>query len=143
MSGAEDCFHIGVKGLIFDNLGNCLVLKRASNGNWDLPGGRMQIGEDQEDTLNRELQEEIGVAFEGKHLMMTPSAIRFNTPRGEVGMIFSLFVCEASSAFTPQLSEEHCEFGWYSPEDASEMLVVYPKAIQDVIRGGIQCFKYL
>ena len=53
-------FNIGVKGVI--RVGDkCLVLKRIRNGNqyWDIPGGRINGEETIEDTLKRELFEEL------------------------------------------------------------------------------------
>lgn len=43
-----DSFHIGVNALIFDEMGNILLLERdhpIKKKYWDLPGGRLQKGE--------------------------------------------------------------------------------------------------
>ena len=55
----EQLFQVGVKALIEDEMGRVLLLKNRDF--WDMPGGRMDQGEDVRQTLERELTEEIGV----------------------------------------------------------------------------------
>jgi len=54
----EDCFHLGVKVLLYDSEGRVLLLKKGPY--WDLPGGRLQKGETLMETLQREVEEETG-----------------------------------------------------------------------------------
>lgn len=56
-------FHVAVKGLFFDERGRVLVLKEAS-GVWELPGGRLEHGEDIPSALKRECREEMGIDCE-------------------------------------------------------------------------------
>ncbi|MFN8515527.1 MAG: NUDIX domain-containing protein [Chloroflexia bacterium] len=54
-------FHVGIKGLIVNN-GKVLLLKRENRWSgifWIKPGGRMEGGEEDEETLRRELREEV------------------------------------------------------------------------------------
>jgi len=51
-------YYIGVKGIITKD-GKILVLQDASTGMWELPGGRIDQGEDIEAAFNRELGEEL------------------------------------------------------------------------------------
>jgi 8-oxo-dGTP pyrophosphatase MutT (NUDIX family) len=55
------CFHVTVKGLVFDERGAVLFLKERG-GDFDLPGGRLEHGETFEECLVRECHEEMGVA---------------------------------------------------------------------------------
>ncbi|MCK9401713.1 MAG: NUDIX hydrolase [Bacteroidales bacterium] len=55
-------FQVSVKGLIIKD--NKVLLLHEQKGTWDLPGGRLQHGENFEQTLKRECQEEIGVKCE-------------------------------------------------------------------------------
>ena len=55
-------FQISIKGLIFKD--KKVLLLRERKGTWDLPGGRLQHGENFEQTLKRECEEEIGVQCE-------------------------------------------------------------------------------
>ena len=54
------CFHVTVKGLVFDDRGAVLFLKERG-GDFDLPGGRLEHGETLEQCLVRECREEMGV----------------------------------------------------------------------------------
>ena len=55
------CFHVTVKGLVFDERGAVLLL-RERGGARDLPGGRLEHGETFAECLERECREEMGVA---------------------------------------------------------------------------------
>ena len=54
------CFHVTVKGLVFDERGAVLFLKER-DGAYDLPGGRLEHGETLVECLERECREEMGV----------------------------------------------------------------------------------
>lgn len=55
--------QVTVKGLFQDESGKFLIV-RDVDGSWELPGGRMDPGEDVLDTLKREWKEEMGVEIE-------------------------------------------------------------------------------
>lgn len=56
----SQCFHVTVKGLVFDERGAVLLLRERS-GALDLPGGRLEHGESFAECLERECLEEMGV----------------------------------------------------------------------------------
>lgn len=61
-------FQIAVKALIVRG-GKILVLRRSAGdeidpGSWEIPGGRLEWGEDAEQALAREVLEETGLAIE-------------------------------------------------------------------------------
>ena len=60
MSADPQCFHVTVKGLVFDERGAVLFL-RERGGDYDLPGGRLEHGETFVECLERECREEMGV----------------------------------------------------------------------------------
>ena len=51
-------YRVSVKALIKDNQDRLLVFQDSA-GNWELPGGGLEHGEDIDDCIRRELQEEI------------------------------------------------------------------------------------
>lgn len=56
-------FHVTIKGLSFDNQGRVLLVQE-HDGVWDLPGGRLEHGEDFHTALTREIREEMGLECE-------------------------------------------------------------------------------
>jgi 8-oxo-dGTP diphosphatase len=120
----EDLFHLGIKLLVLNGEGRVLLL-RFPSGHWDLPGGRVQRGEDVLQTLARELYEEtslrIGarrVEYVGAHL----SAVRIPVDEGSVGLIFFLYRCAWEGVPQVRLSAEHAALCWATPAEAAGAL---------------------
>lgn len=134
----EDQFHLGIKALIHDNEGKILILqlhpkkRLISSEGWDLPGGRLQIGETEEETLKREVFEETGLKTIVQMTPLTMAKSHMRIPVGNgmtVGCIYSLYLCEVKVS-PIILSDEHVFFDWYEPKVAAELLFAYPEEIQ-------------
>ncbi len=54
-----------VYGIVFNDNGEILVCRESKEGSWIIPGGHPEEGESIEDTLKRELLEEVDVEVEG------------------------------------------------------------------------------
>lgn len=79
-------FAVTVGAVVTDNRGLVLLLKhrfRPGSG-WGMPGGFMETGEQPEDTLRRELREEIGLEIEQAQLFTVRA---FKKPR-QVEIVF-------------------------------------------------------
>jgi 8-oxo-dGTP diphosphatase len=67
-----------VSGVVFDADRRVLLIQRASQparGKWSLPGGVVQLGEELEKALEREVWEECGLKVETKSLLTVSSRI--------------------------------------------------------------------
>lgn len=128
----EECFYLGVKALILNPEEKVLLLKRChplKGVYWDIPGGRLQKGESQTETLLREVREETGLNNISKvhPLMMSLTDIRIPGPTGDFGLIFSIFLIKITEAFIPILSNEHVDFEWcFFPDAAEKLKEQYP-----------------
>lgn len=74
----------------------------------DLPGGTHEDGEDIEETLIREVQEEIGVNFNRDMI----TQLYVGTEYSSAGNEYSLFFAEIDFAPQMQLSWEHSRYRW-------------------------------
>jgi 8-oxo-dGTP diphosphatase len=142
----EDIFHLGIKALIRNNAGDILLLKvnkaklKGFSGDayWDIPGGRINKDSTIEETLKREIEEETALtsllSF-SKLDMVLSNNIRIPLKDGSsAGLILAIYLCEMSSCENISISDEHTEYKWCSPKEASELLKVkYPTDFTDKI----------
>ena len=121
----EDSFQLGVKGFIENKQGLFLALKGFSKAGeyWDLPGGRVQLNEPCEKTLQREVQEETGIhdLLISSHLCFYLSNIRIQANNQNFGLIYSFYHCSTESQEVI-LSEEHLSFEWLEAADLLKRL---------------------
>lgn len=74
---------VSVAGAVLDEGGRFLVIRRADNGRWELPGGVLEIAETPEDGVCREVWEETGIHVEVDHL----TGVYKNTTRGVLAQL--------------------------------------------------------
>lgn len=73
-------FKIFVRGIILDEQNRVLLIKKSPDqkiaaGRWLLPGGATEFGEQSQETLRRELQEEINFAVTEEKLVGTKTIL--------------------------------------------------------------------
>jgi 8-oxo-dGTP diphosphatase len=107
---------VALKGAIF-NKNKFLIIKRSNktrgeHGYWEFPGGRMEYGETPDETLGRELLEEVGLKVEIIKPLNTWSFFRDENTQ----IVGITYLCDAVSSEVI-LSEEHVDFAWVTFED--------------------------
>jgi len=115
-------FNIGIKGVIKAE-GKCLVLQSVRNGKsyWDIPGGRIDDDERIEDTLKRELSEELPTL--GKYSIgRLLNAFRLSHDLKDGKGLMLLFYEINADMFNVELSSEHSDFKWVSKNDLRGLL---------------------
>lgn len=122
-------FRIAVKAFVVKD-SKLLVLKRRSNdvhkpGAWDIPGGRLEIGEDPLEGVRREAIEEAGLAITP---LIPINVHHFTRDDGQL-ITMIIFLCETDT-LEPQLSEEHQEYQWL---DLNGPLEQFPDWLHPVI----------
>ncbi|HEV7797616.1 MAG TPA: NUDIX domain-containing protein, partial [Pyrinomonadaceae bacterium] len=102
-------FTVTAGAVVTDGRGRVLLLKHRfrPGAGWGMPGGFMEAGEQPEETLRRELHEEIGLEVENLELFSTRA---FKRPR-QVEIVFT-----ARAVGDPgQLSFEIQKADWFLP----------------------------
>lgn len=117
----ENNARLAVKAFIINNK-KLLIIKRVSNdshspGVWEIPGGRLELGEDPFEGLKRETKEETGINIEIKN----PLAIDYFTRDDGQKITMIIFLCSTNDKEI-KLSEEHDEFAWADLEEAKKRL---------------------
>ena len=110
-------------GAIIEKDGKILLAKRnvePFKGYWCLPGGKIEHDEKAEDTIKRELKEEIGVDFEPTEFLGYLDEVN-----QEAGHCVSLWF---KGTFTGEIKtaiDEISEVKWFPIEEARKMKLAY------------------
>jgi len=131
--------EIRVVRAIIHHDGKILLLKKAKDtlpynkDKWEVPGGKIEEGEDIGETLKRELKEEIGLEL-GKDVMLEK---QLKSCQGEAEGVRSFAEVFLLKAKTNQitLSGEHSEYVWKMPEEIKNMdLVLFADLLLDYLK---------
>ena len=130
----DERFFVGIKALIKNKDNKIMVLKsgplelkstKRKTPFWDLPGGKIRIGEeDMEHTLRREVPEELGVRQDSLMIgrLFDASISKFKIQHGKrIPLVLVTFLCKLSeSGF--RLTGEHDAVDWVSVKKAKTLL---------------------
>jgi ADP-ribose pyrophosphatase YjhB (NUDIX family) len=108
---------VGVSGVVSDGGGRILLIKPAKAG-WELPGGRVEPGEDFIAALRREVREEACCEVEVGRLTGVTSHV--SAP----GLTILTFRCRHAGG-DPCPGDDSLEVGWFAP-DTAVRLVTHP-----------------
>lgn len=121
---------VAARGLIRDEQGRFLLIKRADNGVWALPAGAMEIGESLPDCAIRETFEETGLKAAKATLIafLTGPEYTFTNVFGDTYQHLSgTYLLEEVTGELKPDPEEATDAGWFAPADFPEPIsrVVY------------------
>lgn len=114
------------KCLVVNNEGKILALKRSADdfsrgGNWDLPGGGYEQGEQVIEAIRREVKEEAGLTAH----TLSPIFIdnHMNVEKGFFAGLNVFGVCYVCSDWEGEvtLSDEHTDYQWVTAEEFAEL----------------------
>ena len=129
---------VSAAGLVYKD-GKVLLIRSARRG-WEFPGGVVEQGEAILDGLKREILEESGITAEPKGLAGIYQRLTMKPGYGPLeGMMIPptvtlLFVCTYVGG-EPCISDECLEAGWFTPEEAKEMVTTphFKKALMTML----------
>ena len=111
----EDGYPMSIKGVLLVD-GRVLLVKN-SRGEWELPGGRSEEGENHAKTLSREFEEELSA----KVVIADPiDSYLFEVIPGRHVFIVT-YGCTLSGEFSPKTSDEHTEHCFWPVERLSDL----------------------
>lgn len=111
------CATVSVRGVVSGPDNTVLLLRRASDEQWELPGGRLASGEQPTVGLTRECREETGLSVEINALCGAHSWV--NDAGQDRFAVY--YACEVDTTAVT-LSEEHRSAQWVSPAEAESLL---------------------
>ncbi len=108
-----------------------VLLVKNDRYEWDLPGGKLQHGEDLEQCLERELREELGFSVGAVRVAGAFKHHFYDT------IMVIVYDCECSEEFEVTLSDEHSAGGWFDVEQMQVMNVPenYKRVAAEVCAG--------
>ena len=133
----------GVVGIVINAQGELLVQRSVDNGQWYLPGGGIDPGEEPADAVVREVWEETGIRVIPKHLSGVYTDPMVTYPNGDQVIYICLtFVCEPIGGDLSPHDDESLEVGYYpidhlpdlSPNDRLRLQHAQSNAIKTYFR---------
>lgn len=145
VSKLPEAMTLVAAGIIFNELGEVLLQKRADIGFWGLPAGRTEIGESVAQAAVREVFEETALNVSVKRLMGIYSDPKqyslFDSPAGIVTQVISfVFECEASSGEL-RISGESTDIGYFPTNALPEDTMIGTRMrVEDAVAKRVEPF---
>ncbi|HEU5470776.1 MAG TPA: NUDIX domain-containing protein [Actinophytocola sp.] len=117
-SHRPQAFAISIKGVAIQS-GKVLLL-RNEREEWELPGGRIEIGETPEECVTREIYEETRWKVKAGHILDT-WMYYINAAKKYVFIV--TYGCYPISQTQPVLSDEHKEIGLFHEHEVSTLVM--------------------
>jgi ADP-ribose pyrophosphatase YjhB (NUDIX family) len=120
---------VSVSGVIPDDHGRVLLIRRRDNQHWEPPGGVLELAETIRDGLRREIREETGLDTEPDAL----TGVYKNMPRGIIALVFR---CKITGGYLTA-NDEVTAFHWADQADIRQLTSeAYAVRLLDALSGG-------
>lgn len=117
---------VSVAGAVIREDGRMLVIKRRDNGNWEPPGGVLELDETPQEGVVREVLEETGIHVEVEQL----TGVYKNMSRGIVALVFRCKPSGGEERITPEATAVE----WLTPDEIKkDMGEVYSIRLFDAL----------
>lgn len=120
---------VSVAGIVVDDAGRILVIRRRDNGHWEPPGGVLELDESFEDGVQREVLEETGVPIAVDQL----TGVYKNVTRGVVALVFRCRPLAESARTT----DEAASVRWLNADEVVALMdQAYAVRVTDALSGA-------
>jgi ADP-ribose pyrophosphatase YjhB (NUDIX family) len=121
--GSQPIIAMGATAVVVDENGKLLMGKRLDDGNWDFPGGFLDIGENVAHTAIREAREETGLEIGLERIIGIHAPPELWTyPNGDqTRLVDTLFLAHQTGGV---LENDHTETGqlaWFTPREVADI----------------------
>lgn len=93
------------------------LLLRNERDEWELPGGKLELGEDPADCVAREITEEVGWMIRTGPVL---DAWQYHI-RDSVDVLIVTYGCHTTTDAAPVLSSEHKDVGLFTADEAAAL----------------------
>ncbi|PJF34829.1 MAG: NUDIX hydrolase [Candidatus Thermofonsia Clade 1 bacterium] len=117
--GQAPILMLGVAGVVINAAGEVLLQRRSDNGQWALPGGALDPGEEPAEAVVREVWEETGVLVAPERVVAIHGGEEFfvRYPNGDQAYIVSItFACRPLRGEPHVNDDESLEVRYFSPD---------------------------
>jgi ADP-ribose pyrophosphatase YjhB (NUDIX family) len=115
--GVPPAFPVSVKGVVLDASDRVLLL-RNDRDEWELPGGRIEIGETPQQCVVREIAEETRWVVRAGPLL---DAWVYHVESVDRHVFVVAYGCVAEAGTAPVLSDEHVEVGLFDAREVDHL----------------------
>jgi 8-oxo-dGTP pyrophosphatase MutT (NUDIX family) len=120
---------VSVAAVVTDESGRILVIQRRDNGEWQIPGGVLELEESIPAGVAREVEEETGLLVEPERLTGVYKNIRV----GVVALVFRSRLVGGMAAPT----EESASVDWWTADEVTRrMSETFATRVLDALDGG-------
>lgn len=129
------------KAILLNERDEVLLVRRSKGdnkrpGEWDIPGGAIDDGEDPRTAVIREIQEEVGITLspDQVHIIYAETTVYEES----LYVVRIQYAARVDNA-TVVLSDEHDEYQWLSPEKALGTFPhhVYRKGLENMLKYNL------
>jgi len=113
--GSQSPRHsVSVAGIVVDDYGRALLIRRLDTRRWEPPGGILELGESIHDGLRRKVREETGLDV----VPIALSGVYKNMPRGIIALVFR---CKITGGVWAT-NEEVTDFRWVTESETPRLM---------------------
>jgi len=136
--GHDRLVQPGVAAVIINAAGQVLLQRRSDDGEWGLPGGAMEPGEEPAETLVREIREETALEIVPDRIVGVYGGPDFlvRYPNGDEAAIVSItFACRAVAGEPRVNDDESLEVRYFAPDGLPALAERHRMRIADALRN--------